>query len=486
MKMRKISLCLFIGLMASSGLSAAKPNIILIMADDLGYGDTGYNGNPVIKTPALDKMAKEGVRFNRFYAAAPVCSPTRASCLTGRHPYRTGVFNANTGILRPEELTLAEVLRKEGYSTGFFGKWHLGTFSDKVDDANRGGLKHPELLNVPTEHGFDTYFATESKVPTWDPMLKPAEMEKPESLKFGWNHLKESEASEPYGTAYWTPDGKASDNLRGDDSRVIMDRAIPFIEQASSSGTPFFTVIWFHAPHLPCVAGPKYAEMYKDQEFELQQFAGCITAMDEQIGRLRAKLEELKISDNTMVWFCSDNGPEGSDKAPGRTGGFRGRKRSLSDGGVRVPGVMVWPAGAKPQETDTPVVTSDYMPTIMDAVGVKLPAEAHVLDGVSILPLLKGGKWSRPAPIAFAIRGNFTYNGETYKLVGRDKLYHMGDDPYEESNIADQHPEIMKTYLDAHFRWYASCKDSFSGGEYGTKSVKRVKQKFPSPLNAHP
>ena len=140
---------------------------------------------------------------------------------------------------------------------------------------------------------------------------------------------------------------------------------------------------------------------------------------------------------------------------------------------------MVWPAGAKPQVTEAPVVTSDYMPTIMAAVGAELPAEAHVLDGVSILPLLKGGKWSRPAPIAFASRDQFTYNGETHKLVGRDKLYHMGDDPCEKNDIAAQHPEIVKSYLEGHSRWYASCKNSFSGGEYGTESLGRVKQRFP-------
>lgn len=477
--MRVILFIIFACIFGCTQQNNSSPNVILLMADDLGWGDTGYNGNPVIMTPYLDQMSEEGIKFNRFYAAAPVCSPTRASCLTGRHPYRTGVFFANTGILRPEELTLAEVLKKEGYMTGLFGKWHLGTFSTTEKDANRGGSGATELYNPPAEHGFDTYFATESKVPTWDPMLKPASFTDPESLRFGWNYLKEGEASEPYGTAYWTPDGKVTDNLEGDDSRVIMDRAIPFIEKAVTSQTPFFTVIWFHTPHLPCVAGPKYAEMYKDQEFEMQQYAGCITAMDDQIGRLRAKLKELGVADNTMVWFCSDNGPEGDDYAPGRTGGFRGRKRSLYEGGIRVPGVMVWPAVVKPSEEDVPVVTSDFMPTILEAVGAALPQSSNKLDGVSIMPLLKGEAWNRPVPIAFASRQQFAFIGTPYKLYGNDQLYHLTDDPFETKNIAKQHPDIVQDYLGSFKSWYAFCRNSFQGGEYGTASLERVEQEFP-------
>jgi arylsulfatase A-like enzyme len=460
------------------------------MADDLGWGDVAYNGNQVIKTPHLDQMTRYGIQFNRFYSAAPVCSPTRASCLTGRHPYRTGVFFANTGILRPEEITLAEVLKAEGYATGHFGKWHLGTFSTTEKDANRGGSANPEYLNPPSEHGFDTYFSTESKVPTWDPMLMPAKFEKPESQIFGWNYIKECQESKPYGTYYWTPEGKATDNLEGDDSRVIMDRAILFIDEAVKTEAPFFSVIWFHTPHLPIVAGPEYAEMYADQDFKMQQYAGSITAMDEQIGRLRARLKELGAEDNTMIWFCSDNGPEGKDSDPGRTGGFKGRKRSLHDGGVRVPGLMVWPAVVDPAIVETPVTTSDYMPTILDVLGINFPRDSqgladatagklNVMDGESVLPILVGKNWRRSKPIGFASRGQYTYNGNQYKLYGSDQLFDMTRDPYESINIAKEHPEIVKEYLQGVTNWYESCRSSFEGGEYGTESLERVKQSFP-------
>ncbi len=256
--------------------TADRSNIILCMADDLGWGDTGFNGSKTIKTPHLDQMAKDGIVFERFYSASAVSSPTRASCITGRNPNRTGVFHANTGILRPEEITIAEILKDNGYNTGHFGKWHLGTMTDQEKDANRGKIGNSKELNPPNLHGFQTYFSTESKVPTWDPMLKPAKG----AGRNGWNYIKKGEKSVPYGTHYWTPEGKVTDNLRGDDSRVIMDRAIPFIEKSVKEKKNFFTVIWFHTPHLPCVAGPKYAAMYKEHREEFQNYAGCIQWMN--------------------------------------------------------------------------------------------------------------------------------------------------------------------------------------------------------------
>lgn len=470
---------------ATAKMADAKPNVILMMADDLGWGSVGFNGNKVIKTPHLDTMASEGVKFTRFYSAAPVCSPTRASCLTGRHPYRTGVFNANAGILRPEELTIAEILREQGYATGHFGKWHLGTFSKTEKDANRGGDRQPELYNPPSEHGFESYFSTESKVPTWDPMKKPVKFEGKATLSFGWSYIKADQPAAPYGTYYWGPQGKVADNLEGDDSRVIMDRAIAFIEQAAADHRPFLAVIWFHAPHLPCVAGPKYAGMYKEQDFKMQQYAGCITAMDDQVGRLRAKLKELGVADNTLVFFTSDNGPESG--TPGETGGFKARKRSLHDGGVRVPALMSWPNKVKKKMViDTPCVTSDYLPTVVDALSIKLPEGANKLDGVSMIPLLEGKKLNRPAPIGFASGNQRVYNDLQYKLYQSGssvQLYDMLNDPYETTDIAGDYPEVVDTLRKGLDLWYSSCEESFIGKEYGTKSLQRIPQRWPGNNN---
>jgi arylsulfatase A-like enzyme len=157
---------LLLGLVSITTQAAEKPNVILIMCDDLGWGDVGFNGNKTIRTPHLDAMAKAGLKFNRFYAAAPVCSPTRGSCVTGRHPYRYGIPFANSGHMKPEELTLAELLKKQGYTTGHFGKWHLGTLTKTVKDANRGGPRGAKHFSPPQANGFDVCFSTESKVPT--------------------------------------------------------------------------------------------------------------------------------------------------------------------------------------------------------------------------------------------------------------------------------------------------------------------------------
>ena len=192
-------------LFAASVSAADRPNIILMMCDDLGWGDVGFNGGKIIQTPHLDTMAREGMRFERFYAAAPVCSPTRGSCLTGRHPFRYGIPYANSGHMKPDEFTLAELLKREGYVTGHFGKWHLGTLTKSVVEANRGGPRGAKHFSPPQDNGFDVCFSTESKVPTWDPMLKP------KGAKAGghWDAIKEGQETEEYRTFYWNEKGGA-------------------------------------------------------------------------------------------------------------------------------------------------------------------------------------------------------------------------------------------------------------------------------------
>ncbi len=458
-----------------------QPNIILLMADDLGWGDTAYNGHPTIKTPHLDQMARDGIRFDRFYSASAVCSPTRASCVTGRNPFRTGVFYANDGILRPEEVTVYEVLQEQGYRTGHFGKWHLGTFTDDEKDANRGGSKHPQLFNLPSEHGVELYFATESKVPTCDPMKKPAGHK---SSSDPWDYLQPDDPSTPYGTAYWSnrsgTNQKVTDNLEGDDSRVMMDRAIPFIERAVSEATPFLAVIWFHAPHKPCVAAPEFHQMYQNEPLSERNYYGCITGMDKEIGRLRARLQQLGIADNTMVWFCSDNGPE---SGPGLSGGFRASKRSLYEGGVRVPGLLVWPNKIKQARVEhAPAVTSDYLPTIMDAVGIPESRIPHQLDGVSLMPLIEGASFKRKQPIGFMCGKRVSYLTERYKVTQKGsaspELYDLLADPYEQENIAAEHPEVTQDLKDQFLLWQAEVKRSFDGAEYGTKSFERMQQSW--------
>ncbi len=446
------------------------PNVILFMADDQGWGDTGYNGHPYLQTPNLDSMSRAGLRFDRFYSGAPVCSPTRGSALTGRHPYRYGVITANAGHVRGGEVTLAEMLRELGYSTGHFGKWHLGTLTNDQPDGRRGG-RQPEHYAPPWEHGFDECFSAEVQMPTWNPMVDQA-----------------------FPSKYWTGPGQfATENLGGDDSRVIMDRAVPFVRKAAQSGAPFFAVIWFHTPHSPVFAGPRHRDMYADFSEGEQHYYGCITALDEQVGRLREELRQLGVADNTMLWYCSDNGPEGRTpqgrKNRGSSGGLRGRKRSLFEGGLRVPGILEWPGRvAAGRSTQVPCSTSDYVPTVAAAVGMEAGPPIRPLDGVSLMPLVEDSTHSRRAKIAFQCpdggdRGvasrmgspNHALIGDRFKFLsylddertGEDMLFDLAVDPGERHNLAGELPEIAASMREELAQWDASCARSLEGADYG-------------------
>lgn len=427
---------------------SARPNVLLLMADDLGWLDLGCQGHPELRTPHLDAMAANGLRFERFYAAAPVCSPTRGSFLTGRHPFRYGVFEANSGHLPPEEVTLAEILREAGYATGHFGKWHLGTLTREGRDSNRGGERNLQHYAPPWEHGFETCFSTEAKVPTWDPMVNP-------------------ESGEPYGTGYWREDGeRETENLDGDDSRMIVDRVIPFLRQAVQEGRPFAAVVWFHTPHLPIRAGPDERALYPDVADETtRHYYGAVTAMDREVGRIRAELRRLGVAGDTLLFFCSDNGPEGqAGAAPGSAGPLRGRKRSLYEGGVRVPGIVEWPARVAPgTRTCVPAVTSDLLPTVCAAVGLPLPA-GRDLDGISLLPWLEGSDAPRERPIGFAHGRRISWVGDRFKLVGRVteqrgtevegwELYDLLADPSESADLLADQTERAAGMIEACRAW---------------------------------
>ena len=444
----------------------------MIMCDDLGWGDTGFNGNEIIKTPNLDLLASKGMVFNRFYSASPVCSPTRASCLTGRNPYRMDIPNANSGHMKMEEVTLAEILRKHKYKTGHFGKWHLGTLTTRIKDANRGKPGVSEHFSIPTQHGFDEFFSTESKVPTYDPMNKPKIYNEKigESPRYGWAHIENEEDAEPFGTYYWN--GKemlVEQNLGGDDSKLIMDKAIDFIQSSNKSGNPFFCVIWMHTPHLPVVADKTYRNLYKDLDFQEQLYYGTITAMDEQVGRLWKTLNELEESKNTMIWFSSDNGPENG--TPGLSGPFRERKRSLYEGGVRVPAFCVWENGIAPsQSSSVPMVTSDYLPTILDMISIKHNL-VRPMDGISLKRIINGNQKERGESIGFLFREKMSWVNDRYKLISTDngntfELYDLIQDPEEDHDILTNQNEIADRMQNELSNWMNSVNFSRNGGDY--------------------
>lgn len=454
---------------ASSATIAAEhaetPNIILCLADDLGYGDTSYNGHEFLRTPHLDAMAAAGIRFNRFYAASAVCSPTRGSCLTGRHPSRYGITTANAGHLRSPEICLAEVLKAKGYATGHFGKWHLGTLTP--DYSGKGpGRKPRENYMTPGMAGFDEWFSTEYAVATWDPY----------DPDHAHNGVRDPRA------LYWhngqnIADGAAC-RLSGCDSRIVMNRALPFIEKAAGAQRPFFAVIWFHAPHEPVIGGPEYLKRFEGQPEKARHYYAVVTALDDQIGRLRQRLRELGVADNTLLWFASDNGPEHAT-GPGSTAGLRGRKRSLYEGGIRVPGIVEWPAKIRqPRATDFPAVTSDYFPTILEIVGEsstdELPAstgENRPYDGISLLPVLEGKLKQRPEPIAFQYQRQAALVDNRFKLVADTRLnklelYDLSADRTESNNVAQQHPDVVQTMRARLAAWLESCEASSRGEDY--------------------
>ena len=246
---------------AATQAAEPRPNIILAMADDQGYGDMAYMGHPLLKTPVFDEMARSGLRFDHFYAAAPVCSPTRASVMTGRTPNRMGCFKWGY-TLRPQEITIAEVLHTAGYATGHFGKWHLGSLrADSPTSPNNSGFD--EFLSSPNFFEIDPWMSHNGK-----------------AIK-----------------------------TRGEGSEVIVDAALAFIKRAAAKDEPFLAVVWFGSPHSPHIGTEADLALYPDQPKNKRNFLAEITAMDRAMGKLRQGLRKLGMADNTLLWYCSDNGP---------------------------------------------------------------------------------------------------------------------------------------------------------------------------------
>ncbi|WP_231603803.1 sulfatase-like hydrolase/transferase [Neorhodopirellula pilleata] len=449
---------------AVSAATPAKPNVILLMSDDQGWGDVGFNGNKNLQTPHLDAMAAEGVRFDRFYASAPLCSPTRGSCLTGRYPFRFGVLAAHTAGMRVGEITIAEMLKDKGYRTGFFGKWHLGWV--KESDAGSRGFYSP-----PSQHGFDTHFATTSAVPTWNPTVTPADWT-------SWGY----KPGQPWkGGAPYVQDGvEVTHNMAGDDSRVIMDRVIPFIE--ANQARPFFATVWFHAPHEPVVAGEAYRKRYSKHGNARQNLYGCITAMDEQIGRLRARLDELGLSESTAVFFCSDNGPADNltKKGVASAGPFKGYKHTMYEGGLLVPACAVWPNVIPPgTTTNIRCSTLDFFPTIAGIVDFEFGSkDKRPIDGMDLMKVIRGKVNQRPSDLFFGYRrlhgdidGQAIIAGD-WKLLreakpdGRVRLYDLATDPYEQHDLAIEKPDQLRQMSKRLQEIDAECQRSRDGADY--------------------
>lgn len=383
---------LSMGLPLAARAADQRPNIILAMADDQGWGDMAYNGHPALKTPNFDAAAAAGLRFDRFYAAAPVCSPSRGSVMTGRHPNRYGVFQWGFPI-RPQETTIAEALQAAGYATAHFGKWHLGS-------VRRTSPVHPGA------NGFDEWLSAPNFFDN-DPIL---------------SHR-----------------GQAV-QMHGESSMVTVDAALEWITAQARASRPFLAVVWFGSPHVPHEALEPDRTLYADQPVKLQNFYGEITAMDRAFGKLRDALTTLGVRQNTVLWYCSDNG---ALPGVGSTGGRRGHKGQIYDGGLLVPAILEWPARiSAPRQTSVPCNTCDIYPTLLEI------AHAHVrrqcpLDGVSLAPLVDSAPNPRPQPMGFwdyPVRGILTPSAQWMSELLRAQQKGGDLEPNESSRNAGQLP----------------------------------------------
>ncbi|MEM9161370.1 MAG: sulfatase-like hydrolase/transferase [Verrucomicrobiota bacterium] len=392
----------------------------------------------------------QGLKLNHFYAGNSVCSPTRGTCLTGRFHDRYGIFTANNGHLVRQEITLPEILKEKGYTTGHFGKWHLGTLSKTI--TSKGSKRKPaENYLPPADQGYDTSFVTESAINTWN----PGSGNRAKNNPFYENGI----ALDPQ-----------SPSLLGGAARVVVDRALPFIEQAIDDETPFLAVVWFHAPHEDIEAGPRYLDMYKGHG-EAAHYYGCITELDDQVGRIHKLLSDKGVLEDTLIFFCSDNGPEGKEAKGRRMGsadGLRGRKRALYDGGVRVPAFAVWPKRIQPNsESDSILSTLDYFPTIQNLIGYQMPDDRPI-DGEDILPILTGTASNRSKSIPFRFSGgtsSLISGGYKFLLPSRE-LYNLNLDRVEKHNLVSQQPERAAAMERELKELFTSIKQSHSGADY--------------------
>jgi arylsulfatase A-like enzyme len=406
-----------------SGTAPRQPNIVLIVTDDQGYGDLGSTGNPHLATPHLDRMAAESVTFDRFFVS-PVCAPTRASLLTGRYHLRTGTWGVTGGreTMRGDEVTLAEMLRANGYRTGAFGKWHNGA----------------HVPSTPRAQGFDEFFG----------------------FRGGhWNLYFDTNLEH---------DGRPV-KTKGYIADVLTDEAMQFIDRHQRQ--PFFCYLAFNTPHSPLQVPDRYFDAFsaKGLNTTIASVYGMVANIDDNVGRLLARLDRLRLRDDTIVIFLSDNGPAGAGDRYNAE--MRGRKATVHEGGVRVPFFVRWPARLQPRKVDRIAADIDVLPTLVDLLGV--PASSgEPLDGRSLRPLLEGDSAGWPDRLLFTHQARpegppNTYPGavrtQRYRAVNEGKgwqIFDMDVDPSQKTDVAAANAEVVRRLSDAYSVWFADVSRS--------------------------
>lgn len=398
-----------------------RPNIVVFLADDMGWGDSATYGHPLIKTPNLDKLASQGVRFTQCYSACGVCSPSRSAILTGRTPYRNGVYRHLSGLheahLRSSEITYPKLLKTIGYETCHVGKWHLNS------KPQFNTSEYPQ----PGDHGYDHWMATHNNA-------EPSHENPNNFVRNG----------EPVG------------ELKGYSAPLVATEAARWLSEVRDKSKPFALSVWCHEPHAPIATDPQFSGLYNGHDNS--KYMGNISQLDHALGILMQAMDDEAVSDNTLLFFTSDNGPVA--KFGGTTGGLRGGKRSDHEGGIRVPGIARWPGQISPSSvSDVPVIGTDIFATVLDITGIPLPAD-RTIDGVSMLPAFAGKPVERTVPLFW--RTHVSPPGDRvamrigdWKLVGDEtltkfQLYEIQTDWKEEKDLSATMPdkaEEMKNRL---------------------------------------
>jgi arylsulfatase A len=427
---------------AIAATPARPPNIVIIFADDLGYGDLGCYGSPNIRTPHLDDMARQGLRFTDFYVAAAVCSPSRAALLTGRYPVRNGMFGVRNvlypdskGGLPADEITLATLLKRQGYATSLVGKWHLGV--------------HPG--STPRDHGFDHSFSVPySNDMDPRPGLPRGTGASPNPPADGWTFpllLNGRVVEQPVDQTTLT--------------RRYTDAAVDFIRQ--NRAQPFLLYFAHTFPHTPLFASPEF----KGRSHR-GLYGDTVEELDWSVGRVLAELRQTGLAENTLVFFTSDNGPWLTQHLQGGSAGpLREGKGSTWEGGMRVPAIAWWPGRIAPSVTSTPANTMDLFVTAVKLAGASVPNDRPI-DGLDLAPVLQGKPlperpffYYRKDQLAACRLGNFKLHFFTQNGYGQPKpdlhdpplLFNVAHDAGEKFNVAAKHPEVVakiRAAIDAH------------------------------------
>ncbi len=481
----KTNLLLPLALVGAAAPLAAKekPNVIFILADDLGYGDLScYNADGKIHTDNLDQMARQGVRFTDAHTSSAVSTPTRYGVVTGRYNWRSslksGVLSGySKSLIAPNRTTVADVMKASGYSTAAIGKWHLGWGWDitapdpkgiEIDNLNsRPEVNFSTEVNCsPNDHGFDYYYAFCGSLD----MAPYVWVENNKATGLPTKNTRNK------GMKFWRP-GLTSDNFHHEEIlQDVADKALDYIDDRSEEENPFFIYLPLPAPHTPILPSEQFLG-----KSNTNSYGDYVLQVDDVVGQIRSRLSELGISDNTLLIFTSDNGcspsariPELNEVGHYPNGVLRGTKADLYEGGHRVPYIIEWADGAKGNRVvDNTICTTDLFATLADITGYKV-SDSEGEDSYSLLPYIKGKKNRSPRKYtvhhsvsgAFAIRcgewkmlfsqgsGGWTYptDGEIAKkglVLPQFQLFNLKDDISETTNVIDQYPEKAQELLEA-------------------------------------